>query len=195
MAGKSSRSKSSSKRSSSRPTAAQRQEMARKQIWAIVLFAVGILFLFLSLIKGQDKNFWQILHNMLYGLFGWCGALLGPLLIYIAVMITMDKAIISVRATVIEAVVLLTLLCGITQVFGAGIPDIKGFWKSLAALYQQGVSLSGGGLLSGLVGIPLLALIGKVPSVIVIFLLIFVFVMLLTGTTLRQFFHKAPFIS
>ncbi len=191
MAGKSSRSKSSSKRSSSRPTAAQRQEMARKQIWAIVLFAVGILFLFLSLIKGQDKNFWQILHNMLYGLFGWCGALLGPLLIYIAVMITMDKTIISVRATVIEAVVLLTLLCGITQVFGAGIPDIKGFWKSLSALYQQGVSLSGGGLLSGLVGIPLLALIGKWPSVIVIFLLIFVFVMLLTGTTLRQFFHKA----
>ena len=128
MAGKSSRSKSSSKRSSSRPTAAQRQEMARKQIWAIVLFAVGILFLFLSLIKGQDKNFWQILHNMLYGLFGWCGALLGPLLIYIAVMITMDKAIISVRATVIEAVVFFNFLFGVLPGVWGGVSDIKKFF-------------------------------------------------------------------
>ena len=187
----SSRSKSSSKRTPAKSAAAQRQEMARKQIWAIVLFAIGVLFIFLSLIKGQDRNFWQILHNMLYGLFGWCGALLGPMLIYIAVMITMDKEILSARATVIEALILLVLLCSITQVFGAGIPETKGFWKGLTALYQQGISLSGGGLLSGIIGIPLLALIGKWPSVIVIFLLIFVFVMLLTGTTLRQFFHKA----
>lgn len=200
LAGKSSRSKSgsssrskSSKRASSgsRPTAAQRQAMARKQMWAIVLFAVGILFFFLSVIRGQDNNFWEILHNMLYGMFGWCGALLGPLLIYIAVMITMDKTAASVRATVIEAVVLLVLLCGITQVFGGGIPETDGFWKGVTELYQQGSALSGGGLLSGVIGIPLLALIGKWPSVIVIFLLIFVFVMLLTGTTLRQFFHKA----
>ena len=119
MAGKTSRSKSQSKSNSrskaasgskissrsggsrgrgtsSKSTAAQRQEMARKQVWAIVLFAVGILFLFLSIIKGQ--NFWLVLHNLLFGLFGWCGALLGPLLIYVAVMITMDKSAGSVRA-------------------------------------------------------------------------------------------------
>ncbi len=212
MAGKTSRSKSQSKSNSrskaasgskissrsggsrgrgtsSKSTAAQRQEMARKQVWAIVLFAVGILFLFLSIIKGQ--NFWLVLHNLLFGLFGWCGALLGPLLIYVAVMITMDKSAGSVRAAVIEAVALLVLLCGITQIFGPGIPDAEKFWPKVTQLYNQGTALSGGGLLSGVIGIPLLALLGKWPAVITVFLLIFVFVMLLTRTTLRQFIHTA----
>lgn len=198
MAGKSkykSTSKSRSTKSKSRTgstqkvTAAQRQEMARRQIWAVVLFAMGLLLVFLSLIRGQ--NFWLLLHNLMFGLFGWCGYLMGPLSIYIAVMIATEKNVASVRATLIEAAGLLCLFCGITQVFGAGMPASDSFWKNATLLYDQGVTLSGGGLISCVIGLPLLALFGKVPAAITIILLIFVFLMLLTGTTLIQFFYKA----
>ena len=169
--------------------AAERQEMARRQIWAVVLFALGILLLFLAVIQGQ--NFWQVLHNLMFGLFGWCGYLMGPLSIYIAIMIATDKTVTSVKATLIESGALLLLLCGITQVLSGGMPAAASFWKNATILYDQGVSLSGGGLLSAPIGLTLLGLFGKTPATITIILLIFVFVMLLTGTTLLQFFHKA----
>jgi len=169
--------------------AAERQEMARRQIWAVVLFAAGLLLFFISVIKGQ--NFWLVLHNLMFGLFGWCGYLMGPLSVYIAFMIATEKTSASVRATLIEAAALVCLFCGITQVFGAGMPSAGSFWKNITLLYSQGISLSGGGLFSAILGLPLLALFGKIPAAITIILLIFVFLMLLTGTTLMQFFYNA----
>ena len=120
----SSKSKSSSASKTKAQKAAERQEMARRQIWAVVLFAAGLLLFFISVIKGQ--NFWLILHNLMFGLFGWCGYLMGPLSIYIAFMIATEKTSASVRATLIEAAALICLLCGITQVFGAGTPAAGG---------------------------------------------------------------------
>jgi len=138
--------------------AAERQEMARRQIWAVVLFAAGLLLFFISVIKGQ--NFWLVLHNLMFGLFGWCGYLMGPLSVYIAFMIATEKTSASVRATLIEAAALVCLFCGITQVFGAGMPSAGSFWKNITLLYSQGISLSGGGLFSAILGLPLLALFG-----------------------------------
>ncbi len=169
--------------------AAQKKELARRQIWAVVLFALGILFVTLSLISGQ--NAWKALHDAMFGLFGWCGFLVGPLLIYVSVMIALERSNSSILGSVIELLVLVGLICGLTQVAGAGMPKEQGLWQNIASLYQNGVDFRGGGLFSAILGLPLLALFGKVPAVITIILFIFVFFMLLTGTTLMEFFKNA----
>ena len=48
----------------------EQERRARQQIGAIILFALGLLFICLSFIEGQ--NVWNWIHNRMFGLFGWC---------------------------------------------------------------------------------------------------------------------------
>ena len=111
--------KSSSRKKSTgakKPTAKQleAQNRARRQMWAVVLFALGILFGALALVKGD--SFWNTLHNLLFGLFGWGGFLICPILIYIAVMTALEKPSGDIGHKLWQTFVLVALLCGAVQI-------------------------------------------------------------------------------
>lgn len=162
------------------------QRKAKKQMWAVVLFAVGILLFLMTIIEGQAV--WAWLHRMWRGLFGFSSYLLAPLLIYIAVCSALDKPVVR-RSW--EAIALILLLSGAIQIFGAGMPETEGFFGALGELYQEGAALKGGGVLSGVFGLSLIALFGETPAKFSIVLLLFVFVMLVSGTTLRGLIQGA----
>ena len=65
------------------------QQRARRQIHAIILFAVGIFVAALTLVKGSSG--WNWLHNAMFGLFGWGAIFVAVTLLYIAALLTMDK--------------------------------------------------------------------------------------------------------
>ncbi len=170
-------------------TASKKQTAAeissRRQLYAIGYFAAGIIFLAITLVKGE--SLWQNMHYALLGLFGWCAYLIGPVLIYLAVMNTLEKPTFSTAAQGYESLALIILLSGITTVFSEGMVLEGSVFQKIGLLYTYGKELIGGGVLSTVYGLTAMALMGRLGAIIVGLVLIVADIMLLTGTTLIGF--------
>lgn len=175
------------KRKTGRKTAEKRktaQAAAQTQLLSVIWFAVAVLLLFIVFIKGE--NFWTKIHNFIFGIFGVTAFFYPFLLGFVAVISAMDKMASSIKAKIIEANVIVVLIGSCVDIFSAHTADT--FWQHLSAAYTSGISLKSGGFLGALVGQPIFLAFGKTGAAITVILLIFVLVMILTGTTLITFF-------
>lgn len=171
-----------------------RADAQRRHIISVVLFAFGILITALSLFgkaEGEDLSAWDSIHCFLYGIFGLAAILTGPVLMYIAIMISASRAKSTIARSIMQFVLIILLLCGASQVIFVGsIGDPSAeeatFSDVIAYLYQRGVQLSGGGVLGVILGAPLL-LFGQAGAIIILILIAFVIIMLLTNLTLVDF--------
>lgn len=164
------------------------------QLWSIVLFSSGILVFLMSIIEGQAA--WLALHNFIRGLFGVGVFLVPVILIYSAIMIACDKSGSAVAGKMIQGIILILLICGITHIFIFGKDEILPINELSKQLYENGTDLIGGGFASIVIGVPLLALFGNVGASIIVIILTFAFVMLLTNLNLVSFFKflAKPFV-
>ena len=159
----------------------------KNQIRAVVLFASAILLGCLVLIPGD--NLWHWAHNAILGLFGSWALLWPVLMIYVAVITAMEKPRGSIGGKVWMTVAVIVLFCATGFVFGSPeIPSGLNFWQYIVHLYTEN-SGTAGGVVGGLLGLPLVRAAGQVGARIVIVLLLFVAVMILTGTTLVGLFR------
>ena len=175
------------KRKPGRKTAEKRktaQAAAQTQLLSVIWFAVAVLLLFIVFIKGE--NFWTKIHNFIFGIFGITAFFYPFLLGFVAVISAMDKMASSIKAKIIEANIIVVLIGSCVDIFSAHTADT--FWQHLSAAYTAGISLKSGGFLGALVGQPIFLAFGKTGAAITVILLIFVLVMILTGTTLITFF-------
>lgn len=167
------------------------QEMLEKsgkyQLWAIVLFVIGIFLLCVAMIEGQ--NIWKAMHDCMYGLFGAPAFFLPVSVIYIAVMYTLEKSIGGVKHKLWQAAVLVCLICSAMQMFMVGEVRESGFVEIVNGFYSSGTQLVGGGVVGALISWPLMTAFGKTGAEIIVVLLIFLFLMLLTGSTLIGLFR------
>ena len=155
----------------------------QRQLYAILFFALGVIFTALALVGGE--HLWKWLHYAIFGLFGWCAYLIGPVFIYLAVMNTMERPTFSTSAQGWESLALVLLLSGITTVFTDSMELSGGVFTKIGQLYNYGKELVGGGVLSIVFGVSGLALMGRTAAIIVELVLIAAVLMLITGTTLR----------
>ena len=164
------------------------------QLWSIVLFSSGILVFLMSIIEGQAA--WLALHNFIRGLFGVGVFLVPVILIYSAIMIACDKSGSAVAGKMIQGIILILLICGITHIFIFGKDEILPINELSKQLYENGTDLIGGGFASIVIGVPLLALFGNVGASIIVIILTFAFVMLLTNLNLVSLFKflAKPFV-
>lgn len=169
----------------SRAASAKKGMTGTRQFWSVILFALGVLFLLFALIPGSSA--WSAIHLFLLGCFGISAYVTGPLAIYTAILIAADKEGRAIRARLIEGVVFMLLLSGLMQVLFIGKVEGSSFLDKLGQLYMTGTTMKGGGLLSALLGWPLLALFNQVGAGIILGLLSFVFFMLLTRLSLLDF--------
>ncbi|MDD4699166.1 MAG: DNA translocase FtsK, partial [Oscillospiraceae bacterium] len=167
--------------------AERRRQMTagKRQITAIILFAVSIFLLSVVFIKGQYG--WLALHNFMFGLFGVCAYIWPLLLGFVAVLCAMDKLYDYVSVKVIECSALIGLIGGAVDIFSTHVEGQK-FFAHFIYAFKIGKEIKGGGLVGSILGHPLYCLFGKVGAGITICLLIFVFFMLITGTTLVSLF-------
>ena len=183
--------KTTAKRSSSRGgkrKLTKKERQARNQLWAILLFALGILLLCLAVIPGE--NAWLAVHNFLLGCLSWCAYLVGPVVLYTAVMIAVDKTGYPTAAKTISASVLVLLLSGASQIFHKEYP-LGNFVQLVQGLYADGQELTGGGVFSLAFGVPLLKFTNFAGAAIIIILLIFIVLMVLSGGTLMGLIRGA----
>ncbi len=154
---------------------------SHKRLYAILFFALGIFITTIAIIPGSA--FWAVMHNSMLGLFSWCAYLIGPIIIYTAIMIDIDKSDYPVIAKLISCAVLVLLLCGALQIFSGSYPP-GSFFSIIINLYEQGITHHGGGVFAIIIGIPLLAILGHTGAMVTIITLIFVAIMILSGGTL-----------
>ncbi|GHU85826.1 DNA translocase FtsK [Clostridia bacterium] len=162
--------------------AKSKQRRANNQTWSIVLFALGLLLFLLALLEGDSG--WTIAHNFICGLVGWCAIILGPLLIYISVIIAGEKRKISIAREVNQGFALILLLGIITHIIQFKDPGENVDWASrFVEFYGQG-SKHGGGALSGVLTLPLVKFCGLWGAGIIVGILILLFVMLVFRITI-----------
>ena len=165
----------------------KRQESAagKRQLLSVIWFAVAVFLLCVVFIKGQ--NVWLAIHNAIFGIFGVTAYFYPFLLGFVAVLFAMDKVGGSINAKIIESGVLVVLIGAAVDIFVKHNEALT-FWEHLVNAYSTGTSLKSGGFLGALIGQPLYLSFGKTGAVITVILLIFVFVMIITGTTLISLF-------
>lgn len=162
----------------------QEEQKSNRQISAVILFAVAIFIFCVAIIPGGSG--WFYLHQGICGVLGISSFILPVILAYIAIMASMEKSTISVKAKVWQGVILMALVSAAIEIFAVDIDD--SFWNAIQYGFLQGSDLKNGGVLGTLIGYPVEYFLEDVGAKIVIILLAFVFLMLVSGTTLIGLF-------
>lgn len=163
---------------------------AQKQVAAIVLFCVALFGLCITFIPGG--GLWGGVRNLSFGLFGFCAFVIPLLLIYVAVMTTLDKVGTKVGFKIGEAITLIVLIAGAVHIFSfEGSVD---FWTDIVDAYdvfRYDNSCLGSGAVGAFFGglILLITGSGKAAAIALVLILIFLCLMLMTGTTLIRLFR------
>lgn len=157
---------------------------AHRQVSAVILFSFALLCFFVVLIPGA--NLWDGMRKLMFGFFGIVAYLWPVALTYLAVICTLDKLNDKVRTKLGQLTGLVCLLCSLIFIFNNHLGH--GYFADIKNTYLS-FSHTGGGAVGACVGGLLLRMFGVVPAAVVAFLLVFVFLMLSTGTTLITLFR------
>lgn len=168
-------------------TKAKHSKPNKKPTTALILFAVSLFVLAITFIPGE--NFWNDLKNFFFGLFGVLTYIFPFYLLAISVFYAMDKLNGLTLVRFVETAVLIFLVQGAIDIFVSNPTASETYTQHLAAVYQSGSALKSGGFIGGLIGWPLSSF-GKAGAIATVFLLIFVFLMLITGTTVVTLVRK-----
>ena len=179
-----------------RKAALMQANAKRRHTISIVLFAVGLLvlaFAFIGDAAAENPSAWDAIHGFLYGVFGITSYLVGPVLIYIAVLISADMTKATVAKRMFQLLLAILILCAAAQVFFVGsVGDPSASEQTLgdkiSYTYDMGKKLSGGGVAGLVLGIPLL-LFGQVGAIIIIVLFLFVAIMIAADKSLADLFN------
>ncbi len=166
------------------------KEMARirqrNQMVAMFLFVLCILTASLVLIPGEHVWYW--LHSQIMGLFGTCAIMWPILLLYVSVITAFERTSSRMTGKISLMVGIILLFCGAVYLFSEPVTGMN-FWQALGKLYSDGIVRKGAGFFGGLIGLPLASAFGQIGSKIVIILLLFILIMILTGTSMAQLFR------
>ena len=183
------------KRPASKPTPQNNKKLneersaAKRELAAIVLFCVSVFSICLCFINGGGA--WGMLRTLAFGLFGFSSFVWPLVLIYIAIMSTLDKVNSKVGVKVTEAVILIILVCGAIHIFSfSGIVDFSEDVVNAYNSFRFDGSMVGSGAVGAVIGGVILLATGssKGAAIAIILILIFLTLMLITGTTLINLF-------
>lgn len=161
------------------------------QTKAILLLAAAALMLCVIVIKSD--SFWLEVHNFFGGLFGFCGFLWPLLLVYIAIMTALEKRI-KGRIAGKLALAIGTVVCVSTLIYVFNATPSSGnidYFDELSKLYTQGVNYAGAGLLSGVLGVPLIALCGQIGAEVLTVIVLITLLLLLFSVSIKNVLYTA----
>ncbi|MBE6852339.1 MAG: DNA translocase FtsK [Ruminococcus sp.] len=161
--------------------------------WSIILLAVTMLITLVTLVEGTAG--WLALHNFVRGLFGISIFIAVPVLFYASYIISKEKTKEAIVPRFIQGGILLLLASSVIQVVFIG--DIPGedLDEKLALLYSDGIHMESGGVLSALIGVPLVTILGNVGAKITILLAIFIIILFISNMSVEKLFNniKRPY--
>lgn len=160
-------------------------------IYAIVLFAVSVLFLCVVLIHGgPEGGIWETLREVIFGVFGFCAFILPLLFIFLIVVSAMEKDFSKIKWKAIEVVAFVFLVASAISIFSSdGKVDFIDSISSAYDTYRYEGSVLGSGVIGSALGFLMLTVTGwsKAASGAIVLILAFVLFMFITGLTLARF--------
>lgn len=164
----------------------EKKKAYQRQIVAILLFAVGFLFLFLAAIPGGGV--WQVCRDVLFGLFGFTSYFLSLIFFFVGIILSLKYEKINVGAKVAEGVILIILICSVIYVIYTTDGPFN-YFDDIKAAYKLGESYDNPGAIGAIFG-GLFMMIGQRRLIggLVIGVLIVVDLMLLTGLTIASIY-------
>lgn len=179
------------KTSSSKKKALEAEKRVRKKrrTASIILFTVSILLFCAFVIEGS--SFFLVLHSFIWGLFGYAGIFLPVVTVFAAYQLAKEKLVyrFSFRMGLIFAIFLLFSSAVYLFGFYPAESELHSYWSELGRCYMLGKNYQGCGFFSSVIGTILAYLFGKIGSRIVVLLLLFLSIMLATGSSLINFFE------
>ena len=156
-----------------------------KQLTAIILFAVGVLWFCMALIAAE--GIWGGIRTFLFGVFGFFTFVFPLFLLVSSAFMALDKNDSSFNSKLIQILIIVTLISGVVHVFQCNPADTYFMAiKEAYNVYFIDGSMLGGGAFGAIVGGIFLAITGGnvAAALIIEFILLFVLVMIFTGLTL-----------
>lgn len=161
-----------------------------KQLTTVILFAVSVLWFCLAIIDAG--GLWGGLRTFLFGMFGFFSFIFPLLLLVVTVLVALDKAEGRVKSHIIEATVLILLVCSIWHIAQCN-SDSTYFEaiKDAYNVYYIDGSMLGSGVLGATLGGLILLITGgnKAAAFVIIGIVLFVLVMVMTKLTLGNLFR------
>ncbi len=158
----------------------------KKQVLAIVWFAVAVFILCVVLIPGE--KFWNVLHNISFGIFGVTAFFYPVYMGAIAILAALDRFRNTIKVKMIEGGVLAVFVGAAIDIFIKNPEGDISFWQHVTGAYTAGIELKSAGFIGALIGEPFVRIFGNTGAIITIIILLFVAFMILTGTTLIALF-------
>lgn len=153
--------------STGRKKAPVKQELPKKKlsprVRALLYFAAALLSLLVIFVPGAAV--WEAIRNFFYGLMGICIILVPVLLIYLAVITTLEKTISRFKIKIAMGISIILLAESGVYLLANNHFIEYNYLRALGGLFNSGYEagnkfLSGGGLISGIIGHPLLKAFG-----------------------------------
>ncbi len=178
------------KKTNSKKKNVKKEIVINKQLYAVIIFAVSLLWFCLSIIDAG--GIWGAFRTFMFGMFGFCSFIFPLLLLVISVFIALDKTDKRIISKFIQVGILITVISSIVHI--AQCNNGNTYWdaiKDAFNYYYIDGSMLGGGIWGALFGGLTLLITGgsKVAAMIIQIILLFVFVMVITGLTLANLFN------
>ncbi len=193
---KTSKSSASSKKNavSKKQTVPEPQPLLTPRIRAILFCALAFFFILLIII--QSVNLWSAARSAMFGVFGFSAVLLPVFFLYLAIMTAKEKHINHLKGKIALSILIVLLLE--TLIFVAtGTPHSeKGYLACAGELYldiynSDAYFTFGAGFIGGLLGYPMITLIGTVPTVWICILTLLVMIFIITNLSLNDIARAA----
>ena len=172
--------RTTTRKSSTAKTSTKRKQASRGDMdprWSILIFAIGLLLCVMAFVPGQ--SIWALIRSAIFGVFGICSYGVGPLFLYLAVLVAKKQPFWIKLA---KALLLMMFVSGTALVFSK-VQTQPNFGKIIVTLYENGQTTFGGGMLSIVCGYTLLAFCGRPAANIILVILLLTGIMLFTGVT------------
>ena len=164
----------------------------RNEISGLILFAFGILALFSFLFSKSMGVFGRTVTKVLLGLLGAPAYIIPVILIAFAAAMIFKKDSHNFRLRVIYSAILLVMISCFWQVAIFSYDEYagRGFFSSLGDFYTQGIGLSGGGFIGGLITLPFLMTFQSLGTIIILTTISIIDIILLTNVSMAAFLKK-----
>ncbi|MCQ2465143.1 MAG: DNA translocase FtsK [Oscillospiraceae bacterium] len=154
--------------------------------WSIILLAFTVFLTLAAFVSGTDG--WLTIHNIVRGVFGISVFLVVPVFFYASYLISKEKDKEKIVSRLIQGMLLLLLASSIIQVVFLG--DIPGedFDEKVTNLYENGILMKSGGVLSAAFGVPLVSFLGPTGAKLTILIALFVIILFMKNITVEKLF-------
>ncbi|NJD02595.1 MAG: DNA translocase FtsK, partial [Ruminiclostridium sp.] len=159
------------------------------EISGILILALGVLMLLSFYFVNSIGLFGDFIRDVSLGLFGFPAFLMPPALIAFAIYLIINRNNMDLKNTLIFSFILFALVSSVIQSMLYRSEDYNNLppLKCVEKLYLDGAGLTGGGVLGGIISIPLLLVFQKLGTMIILTALALVDIILLTNASIANF--------